>query len=162
MIEVVGVVVQGAGQPRLDRCSLAARPGEILGVVGPSASGKTTLFEVMAGTRPPERGRILLDGRDVTRKANALRRVVGRLVHPIHGPTDLSPFEWLRFWAHLDGVPTSELGGRLERACAQFAWNERRCRIDEISLGEQRRLALVRVWLRRPKNHAPRSPRSTP
>jgi len=54
------------GRVILDGISLAIRPGEILGVVGPNGAGKTTLFEVLSGRYVPERGRVLLDGRDIT------------------------------------------------------------------------------------------------
>lgn len=50
----------------LEGISVGIRPGEILGVVGPNGAGKTTLFEVLSGRYVPERGRVTLDGRDVT------------------------------------------------------------------------------------------------
>jgi branched-chain amino acid transport system ATP-binding protein len=40
--------------------------GEIFGLVGPNGSGKTTLINAITGFYPPQRGRILLHGRDVT------------------------------------------------------------------------------------------------
>lgn len=54
------------GRPILEGVTLNAAAGEILGVVGPNGAGKTTLFEVLSGRLAPDRGRILLNGRDVT------------------------------------------------------------------------------------------------
>ena len=54
------------GRPILDGISVGIRPGEILGVVGPNGAGKTTLFEILSGRYPPNRGRVVLGGRDVT------------------------------------------------------------------------------------------------
>jgi len=45
---------------------VSIRPGEILGVVGPNGAGKTTLFEVLSGRYVPDRGRVMLDKRDIT------------------------------------------------------------------------------------------------
>jgi ABC-type branched-subunit amino acid transport system ATPase component len=54
------------GRPILEGVSVSIRPGEILGVVGPNGAGKTTLFEVLSGRCAPDRGRVMLDGRDIT------------------------------------------------------------------------------------------------
>ena len=54
------------GRPVLQGVSLAARAGEVLGVVGPNGAGKTTLFEILSGRLQPTQGRVCLDGRDIT------------------------------------------------------------------------------------------------
>ena len=54
------------GRPILTAVSVGVAAGEILGVVGPNGAGKTTLAEVLSGRATPSRGRILLDGREVT------------------------------------------------------------------------------------------------
>jgi branched-chain amino acid transport system ATP-binding protein len=46
--------------------SLAVQPGEVHGLIGPNGAGKTTLISMLAGEVVPDRGRILLDGVDVT------------------------------------------------------------------------------------------------
>jgi ABC-type branched-subunit amino acid transport system ATPase component len=55
------------GRLILGGVSLGVNSGEILGVVGPNGAGKTTLFEVLSGRYAPERGRVIYDGRDITR-----------------------------------------------------------------------------------------------
>ncbi|GAB2176509.1 ABC transporter ATP-binding protein [Dongia sp. agr-C8] len=49
--------------------SFDLRPGEILGIGGPNGAGKTTLFELISGLNPASEGRILFEGRDITRLA---------------------------------------------------------------------------------------------
>jgi branched-chain amino acid transport system ATP-binding protein len=54
------------GVTALAGVSLAIRPGEIFGLVGPNGSGKTTLVNAITGFYPPQRGSILFQGRDIT------------------------------------------------------------------------------------------------
>lgn len=50
----------------VDGASLTIRTGSITGLIGPNGAGKTTLFNVIAGRLPPTRGRVLMDGEDIT------------------------------------------------------------------------------------------------
>ena len=50
----------------LDGVSLAAQPGDVLGVVGPNGAGKTTLFEILSGRLLPSRGQVFFRGQDIT------------------------------------------------------------------------------------------------
>ncbi|HEX5299763.1 MAG TPA: branched-chain amino acid ABC transporter ATP-binding protein/permease [Streptosporangiaceae bacterium] len=66
LLEVSGLVKRFRGVTAVDGVSLRARPGEILGVVGPNGSGKTTLFNVISGLYRPSSGRVQLDGRVIS------------------------------------------------------------------------------------------------
>ncbi|THV24018.1 ABC transporter ATP-binding protein [Peteryoungia ipomoeae] len=49
----------------LEKVSFAARPGEMLGLLGPNGSGKTSLLRLLAGLKRPHSGTVSLDGRDI-------------------------------------------------------------------------------------------------
>ena len=66
MLSVEGVSVRFDGVSALSSVSLAAAPGERLGLVGPNGAGKTTLLNVIAGLLRPGAGTIRLDGRPLT------------------------------------------------------------------------------------------------
>jgi len=55
------------GLTALNKVSLGVVKGEILGIIGPNGSGKTTLLNVITGLLRLDEGRVLLDGKDVTR-----------------------------------------------------------------------------------------------
>ena len=55
------------GVKAVDGVSLEVREGEILGVIGPNGCGKTTLFNCILGQYRPDRGRVEIDGEDVSR-----------------------------------------------------------------------------------------------
>ncbi|MFB7355204.1 ABC transporter ATP-binding protein [Streptomyces gardneri] len=67
----------------LDGVSLTLAAGETLGIVGESGSGKSTLARVLAHAHPADGGRILLDGRDVTRPDRAALHSVRRRVQMV-------------------------------------------------------------------------------
>ncbi|MEV7674552.1 ABC transporter ATP-binding protein [Streptomyces sp. NPDC088752] len=67
----------------LDDVSLTLAAGETLGIVGESGSGKSTLARVLAHAHPSDGGRILLDGRDVTRPGRAELHAVRRRVQMV-------------------------------------------------------------------------------
>ncbi|MET9543615.1 ATP-binding cassette domain-containing protein, partial [Streptomyces sp. NPDC006553] len=67
----------------LDDVSITLAAGETLGIVGESGSGKSTLARVLAHAHPADAGRILLDGRDVTRPGRAELHSVRRRVQMV-------------------------------------------------------------------------------
>ncbi|MEU7060668.1 ABC transporter ATP-binding protein [Streptomyces sp. NPDC046197] len=63
--EDVGFSYPGSGRPVLHRVHLHIAPGLLVAVTGPSGSGKSTLGKLLLRFHEPDRGRILLDGRDI-------------------------------------------------------------------------------------------------
>jgi branched-chain amino acid transport system ATP-binding protein len=53
--------------------SLSVHTGGVTGLIGPNGAGKTTLFNVVSGLLAPKSGRVMIDGRDVTRAGPAAR-----------------------------------------------------------------------------------------
>jgi lipopolysaccharide export system ATP-binding protein len=54
-------------RPVVQNVCLHVAPGEIVGLLGPNGAGKTTSFYMIAGLVPPDSGKILMSGKDVTR-----------------------------------------------------------------------------------------------
>jgi peptide/nickel transport system ATP-binding protein len=64
----------------VDRVNLTVRAGEVVGLVGESGCGKTTLARMLLGLLPPTQGEILIDGRPITALP---RRAIAALVQPV-------------------------------------------------------------------------------
>ena len=66
LLKLENVTKRFGGLVAVDKVSLEINEGELIGIVGPNGSGKTTLFNVISGVFPPEEGRIIFDGQDIT------------------------------------------------------------------------------------------------
>ena len=75
MLSVDHVRVRFEDRWVLDGASLTVGPGEIVALLGPSGSGKSTLLRVIAGLLPPDGGRVLWDGEDITAVPAHRRRI---------------------------------------------------------------------------------------
>src|SRR5215467_893798 len=62
LLRVEHVSKRFGGLQALDRTSFSADAGRITALIGPNGAGKTTLFSIIAGSLPPDRGRIVYDG----------------------------------------------------------------------------------------------------
>jgi len=70
LLEASGLVRRFGGVVALDHVELAAMPDEIVGLIGPNGSGKTTFFNVVTGIYGADEGRIIFDGNDITRSSS--------------------------------------------------------------------------------------------
>jgi ABC-type branched-subunit amino acid transport system ATPase component len=142
LLEVRGLTRSFYGVRALDGVDLAVEPGTITGLIGPNGAGKTTLFNCVSGLIPPEGGRVLFDGRDVTgwRADRVTQAGLVRTFQIARGFPRLSVLENLLLYG--DGQP----GENLLRAIARPPAVRRRERaLTERALAVARRLNLMRV-----------------
>ncbi|HXS53403.1 MAG TPA: ATP-binding cassette domain-containing protein, partial [Usitatibacter sp.] len=75
LLSAEGLTKHFGGVAAVEDLAFAVEPGEILGLIGPNGSGKTTALNMLSGFLAPDRGRIRLGDEDVTRlKPVALAR----------------------------------------------------------------------------------------
>ena len=146
LLAVAGVERRfGPGTAALAGVELALRAGEILTLLGPSGSGKTTLLKVIAGFEAPDKGRVTLDGRDITALAPAKRNIGMVFQHYALFP-HMSAAENIAFPLAMRGLARQSIREKVESALALVGlggYGERLPR--QLSGGQQQRVALARA-----------------
>jgi ABC-type Fe3+/spermidine/putrescine transport system ATPase subunit len=135
----------------LERVSLGIDDGELVTLLGPSGCGKTTLLRIIAGFVRPTEGRVVLQGRDVTR-VPAHKRPVNMVFQRSTLFPHLDVFENVAFGLRVAGVPRGEVSQRVEAVLALVhlaGYGKRRS--HELSGGQLQRVALARALVNEPK-----------
>jgi len=145
------VVVSVARTDVVRGVSFSLSEGQVVGVLGPSGAGKTTLFRALVGEVGLASGRIELDGVDVSKESlwRRARRGVGYVPQTPSVLWDLTVEDNLATFEALCR-PLESLGPAVW--ARQVELGERlRVRAGELSGGERRRLELARALVARPK-----------
>jgi len=144
MLQAVGLECV-RGRRRLFRdLSFEVQPGELIWVVGPNGSGKTSLLRILCTLLVPEAGTVLWRGESTQELGELFRAELAYLGHTPAVKDDLSALENLRFGLAQQGIDCGDaaLAGALARfglgGCEQLA-------ARALSQGQRRRVALARL-----------------
>ncbi len=135
----------------LDGIDLKIGRGEYVSIVGPSGSGKTTLFNLVGGLDRPTRGRVYIDGIDIS-KLDAYElawlrcRRIGYIFQTFNLIQVLNALENVALPTVFAGVPRDEGLKKAEKLLQSVGLGERlHHRPTELSAGQQQRVAIARA-----------------
>ncbi|HEY6012478.1 MAG TPA: ABC transporter ATP-binding protein [Candidatus Limnocylindrales bacterium] len=150
-IVVDHATMQFNGLTALDDVSLAVARGTIVGVVGPSGAGKTTLIRLLTGTLGATGGSVEVLGQNPRRFSRRTRQRLGYMPQLFTLYPDLSAAENVDFVASLYGLVWFRRWRRV-REVLRFVglWDARRRRASDLSGGMQRRLELACALVHEP------------
>jgi len=135
----------GAGESAVEGVSFGARRGEFVTLLGPSGCGKSTTLRIIAGFETPDRGRVLIGGREVT-TVPPNRRGVGMVFQSYALFPNLSVRENVAFGLRLRRRPDAEVRGRVDELLALVRLADLADRPPhQLSGGQQQRVALARA-----------------
>src|SRR4030043_1169403 len=132
--------------------NLEVKTGEIFGLVGPDASGKTTTLRMLCGILPPDGGGAIVAGCDIRKETESLKEKVGYLPQRFGLYGDLTVLENINFYADLYQVPKKSRVERIERLL-QFAnlkpFGKRKA--QDLSGGMKQKLGLICALVHTPE-----------
>jgi ABC-2 type transport system ATP-binding protein len=151
-IEVDGLVKRFGDFTAVNGVSFSVDQGEVFGFLGPNGAGKSTTISVLCTLLEPTSGHVAVNGFDVTRDPDSVRRSIGLIFQDPSLDAQLTARENLEFHAFLYDVP-----GRVahERQATLLRmvdlWDRRDSLVKTFSGGMKRRLEIVRGLLHSPR-----------
>jgi ABC-2 type transport system ATP-binding protein len=135
----------------VDHINLEVRSGEIVGILGPNGSGKTTTILMLLGLTEPTEGRAVVAGCDPLRDPLEVKRRVGYLPDSIGFYDGLSARDNLAYTGRLAGLARDEIDKRFTEALARVGLPDvGRERVGTFSRGMRQRLGLAEVLMKQP------------
>jgi putative spermidine/putrescine transport system ATP-binding protein len=150
MVQITGLRKDYGSVVALQDTELTVATGEFLTLLGPSGSGKTTLLNLIAGMASPSRGRIVINGRDVT-DLPAEKRGMGMVFQNYALMPHMTVFENIAFPLQIRKVPKAEIKRRVAEVLELVRLPhvaERKPK--ELSGGQQQRISIARCIVYKP------------
>src|SRR4030095_12225403 len=151
-IDVRAIVKKFGEFTAVNGISFAVDEGEIFGLLGPNGAGKSTLIRMLTTLMPPPAGAALINGFDVVKQADGVRRSIGVIPQAMTSDLELSVEENLIIFAKLYGVPRArriKLIDELLAAVELPPW--RTAPVKNLSGGMRRGVETARGFVHEPR-----------
>jgi ABC-2 type transport system ATP-binding protein len=151
-IDVQNIVKKFGDFTAVNGISFRVEEGEIFGLLGPNGAGKSTLIRMLVTLLPPTSGTALVNGYDVVKEADGVRRSIGVIPQAMTSDLELSVEENLIFYAKLYGVPRekrSRLMKELLESVELTEWKDKQ--VKNLSGGMRRRVEIARGLVHEPR-----------
>jgi branched-chain amino acid transport system ATP-binding protein len=151
LLEVSGLAAGYLGESVIKGIDVEVRTGEAVAIVGSNGAGKTTLFRAIAGLLPPMGGRVVFDGKDLTRRP--AHRIARTGIAYVPAERHLFPAMTVKTNLVLGAYPSRPDRERLELVYELFPRLKERLRqqAGTLSGGEQQMLAVGRALMSQPR-----------
>jgi ABC-2 type transport system ATP-binding protein len=124
----------------------------VLGLLGPNGAGKSTLMKIIATISKPTEGTLFLDGEDIVKNPDHIRKVLGYLPQDFGVYPNLNAYEFLEYIAAMKGVGGKDLRKRIDMLLEGVNLTADAKRpIGTYSGGMKQRIGIAQALLNDPK-----------
>ena len=151
LIELVGITKRYGGNTVIDDLNLYIRENEFLTLLGPSGCGKTTTLRIIGGFEQPDEGKVLFDGKDITKLPPNERQLN-------------TVFQKYALFTHMTIADNIAFGLKIKKKSKQYIKDKIKYALklvnldgyenrmpDSLSGGQQQRIAIARAIVNEPK-----------
>ncbi len=152
MIDVQGLTRYYGEKRAISDVTFHVNKGEILGLLGPNAAGKTTTMRILTCYMPPTSGTATIAGYDIFNNSMEIRRITGYL--PENPPlySDMRVDDYLDFVSQIKGIEASRRKAEIDTVVEKTSIGDVRNRIiGKLSKGYKQRVGLAQSLLNNPQ-----------
>ncbi len=152
MIDVQGLTRYYGEKRAISDVTFHVNKGEILGLLGPNAAGKTTTMRILTCYMPPTSGSATVGGFDIFEQSMDVRRITGYL--PENPPlySDMRVDDYLDFVARIKGIDGAKRKAEIDAVVEKTSIGDVRHRIiGKLSKGYKQRVGLAQSLLNNPQ-----------
>ncbi|MBS4538696.1 ABC transporter ATP-binding protein [Clostridium sp. D2Q-11] len=128
----------------VDNISFVTNKGEIFGLLGPNGAGKTTTLRCISTLIKPTQGEILVDGLNINKQAEEVRKKISFLTNELKLDTHFTPKYTMEYFGSFYGLSKREIEERTEYLFQEFGIdNFAYTKIEELSTGMKQKLSIA-------------------
>lgn len=136
----------------VNEISFDCKPGRIFSLLGPNGAGKTTTLRMIAGIINPSSGTAIVDGIDISKGNDEVKKRIGFLTGSTGLYERLNPDETIEFFGKLYKIPDAKLNERKEYLFEKLGINEfRKKRVGQMSTGMKQKVSIARTLIHDPE-----------
>lgn len=144
MIEVKNVTKKYGNVTAVDNISFEVKDGEVVGFLGPNGAGKSTTMNMITGFIEPTDGEIIINGKDISKKARKAKREIGYMPENVPLYYELTVKEFVTYMAELKFVKRQDRKEQVQKVLKETGLeNVQKKLIRNLSRGYKQRVSLA-------------------